>query len=277
METTAAARLRARAVRRASRLAAAGRIATARAVSAAGALYDVLPPLQWAGEPFQQERPLVIVGGYASSPGFYRLLARSYEAAGATTVHVLPLIDNAYADLRENIRRLRHYVEGLECEIDIVGHSEGGLIARGYCKFDGGTERVRHLVTLGTPNDGISFDRLDPARFVPHDTVRRASELARAAIAPLVEELSSVALGQMRVGSPFMRELNADPATPGPTQYLAVASRHDGVIPFESAALRDAPNVANVTLEDGWLLGNHAAIATTSHRAFEVTLDFLRR
>ncbi len=39
-------------------------------------------------------------------------------------------------------------------EIDIVAHSKGGLIARYYVQNLGGSKRVRHLVTLGTPHRG---------------------------------------------------------------------------------------------------------------------------
>jgi pimeloyl-ACP methyl ester carboxylesterase len=39
-------------------------------------------------------------------------------------------------------------------DVVIVGHSMGGLVARGYIEKHGGKDRLLRLVTLGTPNDG---------------------------------------------------------------------------------------------------------------------------
>jgi len=78
-------------------------------------------------------------------------------------------------------------------------------------------------------------------------------------------------------GSDFLVELEAAGGTPGPTQYLAIASRHDGVIPFSTASLPDAWNVANVTIDDGWMNGNHLSIASTNQHAFDATMSFLLR
>ena len=41
--------------------------------------------------------------------------------------------------------------------IDLVGHSEGGLIGRYYVQKLNGAHRVRHLVTLGTPHRGTPW------------------------------------------------------------------------------------------------------------------------
>ena len=41
--------------------------------------------------------------------------------------------------------------------LDVVGHSEGGLIGRYYIQKLGGANRVRHLVTLGTPHRGTHW------------------------------------------------------------------------------------------------------------------------
>lgn len=267
--------VRARLLRRVGQAATASRIAAAHGVGAAGVLFDVLPNVHWNGEPIATHRPVVIVGGYGSRPEFYRLLARSYREAGIGSVHIVPLIENAYSDIRENILRLENIIDGLGCDVDIVGHSEGGLIARGFVKFRNAADRVPHVVTICSPNQGLTFDRLDPVRLVKSPVARRASQVARQRLAPLIELLSSVALQQMLAGSEFMRELNATPATPEPTQWLSISSRHDGVVPFATMDLPDAANVTNVTMETTWRNGNHAAIATTNEEAFRTTLSFL--
>jgi pimeloyl-ACP methyl ester carboxylesterase len=39
-------------------------------------------------------------------------------------------------------------------EVDIVGHSMGGVVARYYLAFGGGDAAIHHLVTLGSPHSG---------------------------------------------------------------------------------------------------------------------------
>ena len=48
-----------------------------------------------------------------------------------------------------------HFVKITNSKIfHIIGHSMGGLIARQYIQFHGGDERVKSLITLGTPHHG---------------------------------------------------------------------------------------------------------------------------
>ncbi len=55
----------------------------------------------------------------------------------------------------ERVERLiRHHPRE---RIDLVGHSEGGLIGRYYVQKLNGAHRVRHLVTLGTPHRGTPW------------------------------------------------------------------------------------------------------------------------
>lgn len=64
-------------------------------------------------------------------------------------------------DLRVTARHLARRVEELctrtgQEQVDLVGHSLGGLVARYYIQRLGGDARVRTLVTLGTPHSGTS-------------------------------------------------------------------------------------------------------------------------
>src|SRR5437870_13355800 len=59
---------------------------------------------------------------------------------------------------------LAERVEQLACDhpgerIDLVGHSQGGLVGRYYVQKLNGAHRVRHLVTLGTPHRGTPWAR----------------------------------------------------------------------------------------------------------------------
>jgi hypothetical protein len=88
--------------------------------------------------------------------------------------------------------------------------------------------------------------------------------------------MASVALRQMLRGSEFMETLGSEVPS-GRTQYLAIRSKWDGVVPFGSADLPAGPNVANVSMRSGPRLGNHAAIASTSPEAFRASMTMVRR
>lgn len=280
----------------------------------------------YEGEPIDTGRPLIFVGGYASSNGLYNMIARTYEAAGVLEVHIFPLGDHAFGDIRENAKRLATFVQrvGGDRSVDIVAHSAGGLIARTYLQLLGGTARVAHLVTIGTPHYGVAaIGAAGIALPLPSDVapivqplVQKALPLASGAVLrgtamarrmtrphpvaragvekalPMVTQLAaagvatvrsgldagaSPALKQMLQTSPFMRELNASDLAPGPTQYLSIASKNDGVVPLAHAHLPIADNVANVTLTDSRVTGNHVGIVSVNSAALHATLEFLRR
>ena len=234
------------------------------------------PVHAWDGPAITHDRAVVIAGGYAGSPDFYDLLRRSYEAVGIRRVAVMPPVDNAFADIRASAERLAKMVDLLGGDVDIVGHSEGGLMARWYVKELGGAEHVRHVVTLGTPNRGLPVRVEDYPWLERFSTARRIHQVADGVARRTVIPIASVALRQMLRGSEFMEQLN-EVSPPGPVQYLAVRSRWDGVVPYGAADLPDADNVANVEIRGGARLANHAAIASTSPDAFTATVSFIRR
>lgn len=245
-------------------------------------------PHEWHGPPIVHDRALIIAGGYAGTADFYHLLERSLHLAGIERVAIMPPVDYAFADIRESAERLASVAELLGGQVDVVGHSEGGLMARWFVKELGGTDVVRHVVTLGTPNRGLPL-RIDELPVLERYAASRLAQgiverVVRGPIQDAVQTIAtrhvlpatSVALRQMLRGSEFMEALS-DTSPPGPTQYLAIRSKWDGVVPFGAADLPPAENVANVDLRGGPLLSNHAAIASTSNEAFQALVSFIRR
>lgn len=233
-------------------------------------------PHVWNGPPVEHDRPVVVVGGYGSSVEFYQLLATSLEHAGVRRVAIMPPVENALADIRVSARRLESMVALLGDDVDIVGHSEGGLMARWFVQQLGGSNVVRHLVTLGTPNRGLPVRIEDYPRLERYATARRLHQAVDTIANRTVLPVASLALRQMFRGSEFMQQL-AEAAPASETEHLAVRSRWDGVVPYSSADLPDAPNVANVALTAGPVRSHHAAIASTSAEAFNATMTFIRR
>lgn len=252
------------------------RVTTVTAVNLSARTWSNRVPMQWDGPPVAHDRPLIIVGGYGGSADFYSFLGTSFEGAGIRRVAIMPPVEHAFADIRVSAERLAKVANLLGGDIDIVGHSEGGLVARWYVKHLGGADHVRHVVTLATPNRGLPHRIEDYPRLERFATARRLHQVFDSVANRTVLPLTELAFRQMLRGSSFMQDLGQN-VPPGRTEYLAVRSRWDGVIPYSAADLPPADNVANVSLRGGPRVGNHAAIASTSPQAFDATMTFIRR
>ncbi|MFE5487724.1 esterase/lipase family protein [Streptomyces sp. NPDC056527] len=174
-------------------------------------------PVQEAGT--GTGRPVVLLHGFVDNRSVFVLLRRSLTRHGRHPVESFnysPLT----CDLRTAAELLGRHVEELcartgHREVDLVGHSLGGLIARYYVQRLGGDTRVRTLVMLGTPHSGT-------------------------AAAPWVG--AHPLIRQMRPGSEVLREL-AEPAPGCRTRCVSFWSDLDQVmVPVETARL-DHPDL----------------------------------
>ncbi|MFF7389682.1 esterase/lipase family protein [Streptomyces scabiei] len=178
-----------------------------------------LPPPDAPRLPMQEKPPVVLLHGFIDNRSVFVLLRRSLAGAGARHLESLnysPLTCDIRAAAELFGRRIEEICErtGQE-QVDVVGHSLGGLIARYYVQRLGGDHRVRTLVTLGTPHGGT-----------------RAVPLADAH--PIVR--------QMRPGSDVLEELR-EPAPGCRTHFVAFWSDFDHVMaPVESACV-DHPDL----------------------------------
>ncbi|WP_405587620.1 esterase/lipase family protein [Streptomyces sp. NBC_01092] len=211
----------------------------------------MLPSPETAKLPTQTKPPVVLLHGFIDNRSVFVLLRRNLAQHGRHQVESLnysPLT----CDIRTAAELLGRHIEGI-CErtgskqVDVVGHSLGGLIARYYVQRLGGDLRVRTLVTLGTPHSGT--------RVVP---------LANAH--PIVR--------QMRPGSPILEEL-ARPAPGCRTHFVSFWSDLDHLMdPLETACI-DHPDLLaqNVRVSGvGHLaLPVHPAVATGIRQALDST------
>src|SRR5262249_48021168 len=147
----------------------------------------------------------------------------------------------------DRVERLAH--EHRRERIDLVGHSEGGLIGRYYVQKLDGARRVRHLVTLGTPHRGTRW------AFSGH------------LVRPVLPSLR-----QMAPGSPVLRDL-ADDSFPGSVRLTSIYSQRDSVCPPSSCRLetRGAPHLQNIEVMQGGHLDLlfSASIPSIIHRVLE--------
>jgi triacylglycerol esterase/lipase EstA (alpha/beta hydrolase family) len=125
-------------------------------------------------------------------------------------------------------------------KVDIVGHSQGGMMPRYYINFLGGAAKVDKLIGLAPSNYGTTLDGLT------------ALGQQLGLLAPLNSLLATTceACVEQEEGSSFLATLNAQPTVPGVT-YTVIESRDDEVVtPYTNAFLPAAPNVTNVTVQD---------------------------
>ncbi|MBK1782767.1 esterase/lipase family protein [Prauserella cavernicola] len=121
-------------------------------------------------------------------------------------------------------------------EVDLVGHSQGGMMPRYYLKNLGGAEKVGTLVALAPSNHGTTLLGLSALLGVfPSDLV----------------DVLCTACRQQFAGSDFLTELNAGGETDPAVDYTVIATTLDEVVtPYTSSYLESAPNVDNQTLQD---------------------------
>ena len=132
-------------------------------------------------------------------------------------------------------------------QVDLFGWSQGGIAARSYLKYFGGTNaanpaanKVKNLITFGATNHGTTLSGLGAL----------AGQIAPAAIPPL---LGPAAADQL-IDSPFLTELNAGGDTQPGVTYTIIGSKYDEVsTPYPRTFLTAGPGavVNNITLQTG--------------------------
>ncbi len=121
-------------------------------------------------------------------------------------------------------------------QVDLVGHSQGGMMPRWYIKFDGGNRTVHALVGLAPSNHGTTLDGLATlANAFPGGSSFLGAQCT--------------ACAQQIAGSSFLQTLNAGGDTvPGP-RYTVIETEYDEVVTPYTSAFLTGPAVTNVTLQ----------------------------
>lgn len=244
-----------------------------RTVDEAKALADV--PVRGANDwdcapSAEHPRPVVLVHGTFVTPNLnwarlapmlkeegYCVFAPTYGRRAG-----LPLVA-AIGPVDKSAEQLATFVDGvLEAtgaeQVDLVGHSQGGMMPRWYLRFLGGAAKVKKFVAWAPSNHGTTLSGLVPlAKLVPG-----ATQVVRGVCPACADQLP---------GSPFLQTLNAGHETEPGVAYTVIATDHDAIVtPVESAFLT-GENVANVMLRHGV---GHALMAVDPE-VLRRTLDIL--
>ncbi|MFF6778277.1 esterase/lipase family protein [Streptomyces sp. NPDC012637] len=177
------------------------------------------------------------------------------QLPGVPFFHGLGPIDKSAGQLDAYVDRVLASTGA--AEVDLVGHSQGGMMPRHYLKFLGGAAKVNALVGIAPDNHGTTLNGL--TRLLPYF--------------PGAEDLIGThtpALADQIAGSAFLTRLNAGGDTVPGVRYTVIATKYDEVVtPYQSGWL-SGPDVTNVLLQDRCALdlSEHVAIGTVDRIVF---------
>ena len=149
-------------------------------------------------------------------------------------------------------------------KVDIVGHSQGGMMPNYYLKFLGGAAKVNAMIGIAPDNHGTTLSGL--TALLPYF--------------PGVEDLlteNTPGLADQIAGSPFITKLNAGGDTVPGVHYTVIATQYDEVVtPYRTQYL-SGPDVHNVLLQNLCAidLSEHVAIGTIDRIAFHEVVNAL--
>ncbi|MFY1595128.1 alpha/beta fold hydrolase [Micromonospora sp. WMMD737] len=177
--------------------------------------------------------PVIVVGGLSGIASAYEPLASRLRVDGYR-VWVYQLPNLGLGDIPTSARAFSSFVGQVRAstgaaKVDVVAHSEGGLVSRYFIKSLGGTSSVDRYVSLGTPQYGTYVANI--VKFLG-----------------LGSCAGIVACQQMSIGSSFLAGLNAGDDTPGTVRWTAVRTLQDELVrPVDNATLADG--VTNVLIQ----------------------------
>ena len=172
----------------------------------------------------------------------YCLFATNYS----TPAPILPIMYGT-GSIKASAAELGPFVDKVlaasgKSKVDIVGHSQGGMMPRAYIKYYGGAPKVHTLVSLAGSQNGTTLDGIGTL----------GKELGVLGAVKLVT--GQAAMDQV-IGSPFITALNAGGMTVKGIKYVAIATKYDEVVtPYQNSYITDnraGANVTNIGLQNG--------------------------
>ncbi|MEV3858961.1 alpha/beta fold hydrolase [Streptomyces sp. NPDC050095] len=209
-------------------------------------------------------RPVILVHGTFDSGRVWRETAPDYTKAGycvfaldyGKTGGLLSLVVGGIGRIADSAKQLRVFVDGVLAatgtdQVDIVGHSQGGMMPRQYMKFEGGATKVHTLVGISPSNHGTGKN--DFAATILEDNPELQSLLdAFTALVPIgaFVDIPCPACTDQTYGSPFLKKLNAGGDTLPGVHYTVIVTDKDKVVVPPKGQFLTGENVDNILLQN---------------------------
>ena len=193
-------------------------------------------------------RPIVLVNGILESMYVnWSLLGPQLKADGYCVfglnygeVEGLPL--HQIGPMRDSAAEVGAFVDRVLAatraqKVDIVGHSEGGLVPLYFINQLGGAARVHSMVGIAPITNGVSAYGL--LNWI-------------AANPPIQQGIGSVipVVTEGTAGSKFIEETGAGGWTRTGVEYTTITSRYDLVVQVAESQLPAGPTVSNIVIQD---------------------------
>ncbi|MEO5321174.1 alpha/beta fold hydrolase [Arthrobacter sp. CC3] len=210
---------------------------------------DVAPPgaNDWSCKPSAEHPyPVILVPGtFESMAKNWSTLSPYLKSAGYCVFALNYGETNgvyATAPVANSAQELAPFVDAVRAstgakKVDLVGHSQGGMMPRYYMGFLGGANNVNKLIGIAPSNHGTEGVIVPPPGFVAD---------------PNYTGLGCAACADQQAGSAFMQKLNSIGDTVAGPSYTVISTVHDEVvIPYNSQFLSgSARQVTNITIQD---------------------------
>jgi len=212
----------------------------------------------------------------AAALGYAKADDLRFSYRGGTTGDTKYSVGDTTNDIRASARLLRDLLARIESEhpgvpVDIVAHSQGGLVARSALTdegdpADGRLPRVNSLVTLGTPHQGTPI--ATGLTMVGHTTVGEVALAGVHAVLPDKIDPAGMSVTQMAEESEFLRRLNQRPLPEG-LKVTSIGAREDLAVPAGRTLLAGANNV---TVSAPGHLDDHGRLPGSTEAQREIAL-----
>ncbi len=180
----------------------------------------------------------------------YCVYAFNYGATIAS-LEVWPFIGpriDGLGHIEESARELSSFVNRVlsktgASKVDLVGHSQGGMMPNYYIKDLGGAAKVNELIGLAPSNHGTTLSGLTKLL----EVFPFASEF----VGGLLEFLGAPALPEQEESSAFIHKLfgSGEPVVAG-VRYVVIETTHDEVVTPYTNAFLSGSNVTDITIQN---------------------------
>ncbi|WP_307827323.1 esterase/lipase family protein, partial [Gordonia rubripertincta] len=187
----------------------------------------------------------------------YCIFALNYGDGDSSVVGNLPSLRGT-ASVASNAKEIATYVDAVRtatgsAQVDIVGHSQGGLVTRQYLRFEGGANptdptknKVNTVVSVAGSNHGTTL--------VGIGTLGRTINNLGLNVLGVVGAIAGPAASDQVIDSPLVKGLAVGGDTDPGIKYTVIGTKYDEVVtPYKTTFLTAGPGatVNNVTLQDG--------------------------
>jgi pimeloyl-ACP methyl ester carboxylesterase len=201
----------------------------------------------------EHPNPVILLHGLGAPPDSnFRSMGPALAAAGycaftlnygSTSPLMVPggldAMDRSAARIREFVTEIREATGA--AEVDLVGHSEGGLHSLYVPKEYSLSHEVGRVVALAPPTHGTDGSGLL--------TVARALGLPPL-MRPLTALFGCTACDEIAISQSFIERLNDGPIAQPGIEYTIIASRGDYIVTPTSTSFVQEPGVRNIVVQD---------------------------